>query len=108
MSDKTSFISQIKDEEARVAKMLENIELDNDARLSSASEEADVMVDQAYGDERVKAKELILKAKEDAKSTYAKLLVDSDNIRRDVVQTGRINLIKGKTHVIHTFMSMFE
>ena len=108
MSDQTGFISQIQEEEANAAKMLESVEVENDTRLSKASEEADAMVNQADEDERTKAKELILKAKDEAKATYAKLLVDADNMRRDVVQNGKINITKGKSHVIQTFMSMFE
>ena len=108
MSDQTSFISQIKEEEAKATKTLEIVEVENDARLLKAGEEADGMVEQAEEDERAKAKELIMKAKEEGKATYSKLLVDADNARRDVVQNGKANVSKGKTHVVQAFMSMFE
>jgi len=108
MSDQTSFISQIKEEEAKAAKMIEGVGFENDASLSKANEEAESLIAQAEDEERVGAKERILKAKEEAKANYSKLLVDADNARRDVIENGKSKIIKGKSKVVESFMAMFQ
>lgn len=108
MSDQSSFISQIKEEEAKAAKMLQEVETENDTRLSRASEEAEAMIKAAEEDERIKAVERLQKAKEEAKTTYSRLLVDADNARRDVVENGKTKVERAKSQVFEAFMAMFE
>ena len=108
MSDQSSFISQIKEEEAKAAKMLEGVEAENNERLSKAAEEGEALVNKAENEEREKALELIQKAKDEAKNVYSKLMVDSDNARRDVIEGGKTRIEQGKNHVMTAFMEMFQ
>jgi len=108
MSDQTSFISQIQEEETKSAKMLKDIEADNDRRVMSASSEAEEIIAQAETHEREKAREQLMKAKEEAKKSYANLLTESDNSRRDIVEGGKTKLSKGKAHVVEAFKAMFD
>ena len=108
MSDKTSFISQIQKEEEEAAKMLKQLEEDNGKRVLKATEEADLMVLKAEEEEREKARAVILKAKEESKAAYGKLLTDANNARRDIIGTGKTKIPAGKKTVIEAFMAMFE
>ncbi|MDH5597304.1 MAG: hypothetical protein OEY44_04310, partial [Candidatus Peregrinibacteria bacterium] len=73
-----------------------------------AGEEADDSMQKAEDEEREKAREQLVKAKEEAKSVYSKLIVDADNSRRDVIEGGKTKVSKGKSHVVSAFMAMFE
>ncbi|MBU0706263.1 hypothetical protein KJ657_04855 [Patescibacteria group bacterium] len=108
MPDKTSFISQIQQEEAVAAKILKQVEEDNDRKLLQATDEADLMVLKAEEEERTVANDVILKAKEEAKEVYGRLLTDSNNARRDVIESGKAKIFAGKKKVIEVFMELFE
>lgn len=108
MPDKTSFISQIQQEEAEAAKMLEKVEEENNIKLQKANEDADLMVQKAEEEEREAGGAVIAKAKEEAKGQYARLLTDADNARRDVIEGGKTKISIGKKKVVDAFMAMFE
>ena len=108
MSDQTSFISQIQQAEEKASEMLKEVEKENDVRLVRAGEEAELLVDEAEQKEREVATALLLKAKEEAKAEYGRLLTDANNSRRDVIEAGKEKVSKGKDQVIASFMAMFE
>ena len=108
MSDQASYISQIQEEESKAAMTLENVGTDNDSRLSKAAEDAEKMIAKAEEDQREEAKKQIGNAREIAKGSYAKLLVESDNSRRAVIENGKTKISKGKSHIVEAFMTMFE
>lgn len=108
MPDKTSYISQIQEEEAMAAKMLKQLEEENDKRLLQAIEDANLMVLQAEEEERQVANDLISKAKGEAKVAYGKFLTDSNNARRDVIESGKVRITAGKKKVVEAFMTMFD
>jgi len=108
MSNQSTFISQIQDEEKKAAKMLEKAEKENNQRVAKATEGSGDLIRQVEESSREEAKSKILKAKEEAKEGYKKIIVDGDNSRRDVVEGGKVNISKGQKHVKEAFMAMFQ
>lgn len=108
MPDKTSFISQIQREEAEAAEILRKVEEENSKRVLKATEEAGISVQKVEEEEREAAGAIILKAKEEAKADYGRLLTDSNNARRDVIEAGKTKISVGKKKVVEAFMAMFE
>ena len=108
MSDKTSFISQIQQEEKNAARMLKEVEEANEKKLLQATEEADLTVQKAEDEEREAATAVIQAAKEEAKAEYGRLLTDANNSRRDIIEAGKSKISVGKTKVIEAFMAMFQ
>jgi len=108
MSDKTSFISQIQQEEEGAANMLKQVEEENEKRLLQATDEANLSIQKAEDDEREIATGVIARAKEEAKAEYGRLLTDANNSRRDVIEAGKAKISSGKSKVVEAFKAMFE
>jgi len=108
MTNNTALISQIKEKESGVKKMLEKVEVANNERIALAIDEAAQFVKQAEDDARLKAQQELGRARETAKAEYKKVLVNSDNERRDVVEGGKVNIQKAQKLVDDAFEAMFQ
>ncbi|MBN2306999.1 hypothetical protein JXD20_03360 [Candidatus Peregrinibacteria bacterium] len=108
MPDQTTFISQIQQEEASAAKMLKEVEEENERRFQEASDEAELIIRKAEEEERDKATVVIRQAKEEAKAEYGRILTDANNARRDIIEAGKTKIPTGKAKVMEAFMAMFE
>ena len=107
MSD-DNLIVQIQDKEKEATKMLENVEKDNGQRLTEASEEAEKIIADIEQSTKEVGQKRFMEAKEKGKEEYKRILVESDNQRRDEVEGGKTNLEKAKNHISEHFMQMFS
>jgi len=107
MSNSSAIITQVRDKEAEMSKMLEKEEKKNNERVISAGEETVQLVGQADTEARQLAGDEIGQAKEAAKKDFKKIMVDGDNERRDIVESGKGKLDKAKKIVMDALEAMF-
>ncbi len=107
MSD-DNLIVQIQDREKEATGMLANVEKDNSQRLIEASEEAERLIADIEQSTKEVGQKRFMEAKGKGKEEYRRILVESDNSRRDEVEGGKTNLNKAKKYIHESFMGMFS
>ena len=108
MPDQSDFIAQIQQKEKKAEKLIKTAEDENNRRVLAASEQSEQMMTEVEQAAKKIGQERLRGAKDKGKEEYKRILVEFDNRRRDVVETGKVNLNKAKKHVTDAFVAMFN
>lgn len=105
--NQNNLILQIRQKEQESAEKLEKTEQENNKKITETSEIAERLIAEVEQKTKDVGQVRFQEAKGKGKEEYKRILVESDNKRRDEVEGGKVNLPKAKEHIQKNFMSIF-